>query len=191
MGWASFLEDIQKRLDDETVRLYSLPDDEKRGSISIESLRDTNDLLRRKNGELLKVISTVRAEISSKKQTDFCKDECVRLKKANFKLVRLLKNIEDEDAPLDPLFRKETPAPRQPKNTEPVPQHLSEAKQRFHDAQKTVESAKRDLEQAEKARAKAQNEYQELLQPERNSTKYVHDTGHRHRRRRPTDRGTC
>jgi hypothetical protein len=178
MGWASFLEDIETRLDD-AMRLYSLPDHGKRGSISIESLRDTNDLLRAKNDELVKVVLTLKAEIASKKQTDFCKSECIRLKQANFKLVRLLKSIEDEDAPLDPIIRNEAPAPRQPKKIEPTSQHLREAKKRFHDATKVVEAAKKDLKQAEKVRTKAQNEYQGLLQSERNSTKYINDAGHR------------
>jgi hypothetical protein len=109
MGWASFLEDIEKRLDDAVVRLYS-PPAVKRGSVSIESLQDTNQLLRMKNEELMKLVYTLKADISSKKQTDFCKDECARLKRDNLKLFRLLKNIKNEDAPLDPFFRKEAPA---------------------------------------------------------------------------------
>ena len=98
------MEDIEKRLDD-AVRPYSPPDEGKRGSISIGSLRGTNAFLRSKYDELLKVVSTVRADISSKKQTDFCKDECAKLRRANFNLVRRLKDIEDKIAPIDPIFK--------------------------------------------------------------------------------------
>jgi hypothetical protein len=187
MGWPSFLEDIEKRLD-EAMRLYSPPRGGSRENVSVESLKETNDILRQKNDDLLRAIYVIKADISSKKQTDFCKDECVRLKTANFKLVISLKKLEEVLPDLG--FTKETPAPHKARNTPPVPkrlseakppipQHLSEAKLRFHETQKAVESAKQVLKKAEKVRTEAQNEYQALLQSERNRTKHVHDTGHK------------
>lgn len=187
MGWVSFLEDIEKRLDDAVVRLSS-PPDTKRGSISIESLLDTNDLLRRRNDDLLKLIYTLKAGVSSKKQTDFCKSECVRIRKVNDLLVRRLDNRKTDTAPLTPNPKINAAASRQPEKIEPSSSLLRESKQRFLDAARVVESAKQDLKQAQRTRTKAQNEYQGLLQSERNSTKYVHDSGHSQRQRHPTSR---
>jgi hypothetical protein len=188
MGWVSFLEDIEKRLDDATVRLSS-PPDVKPGSISVESLRDTNDLLRMKNVELTKLLYAVKMDISSKKkQPDFCKGECVRLRQSNDRLLRELETHKNDKTLLAPTSKNEATAPHQPEKTGLTSQHLREAKQRFLDAGKVVEAAKRDLKQAEKLRTRAQNEYQGLLQSERNSTGYVHDTGHIHSQRQPTNR---
>ena len=128
MGWASFLEDIEKRLDD-AVRLYS-PPDVIRGSISIESLQDTNDLLRMKNDELLKLLYAVKMDISSKKkQPDFCKDECVRLREVNDRLRRRLDSHRNGKASPNPTSKDESDARHQPEKVELSPQSLRQAKQ--------------------------------------------------------------
>ncbi|MFI4965510.1 MAG: hypothetical protein ACHP9T_09105 [Caulobacterales bacterium] len=129
--------------------------------------------------ELTKLLYAVKMDISSKKETDFCESECVRLRKANDKLVRRLESCKGDKAPFNPTFNNKISPPHQPEKIEPVSNNLREAKQRFLDAAKIVEATKRGLKQAEKVRTKAQNEYQGLLQSERNSTKYIHDTGHK------------
>lgn len=181
MGWTSFLEDIQKRLDDAMPRLSLPPDNDKQSNIGIDGLQKTNALLREKNAEFLRVIVALRDEITSKKATDFCETECVRLRKANFDLVSRLKYLQEAETPLNLPSKREAHAPKQSKNTAQVPQHLSEAKQRFQDAQKIVETAKKDWKRAQKACAEAQNEYQRLLQTERNSTQHIHESGIIHR----------
>jgi hypothetical protein len=178
MGQVSTLEDIQERIDDALVRLPS-PPDVKRGSISRESLRDTNDLLRSRNDELLKLLYAVKMDIESKINQPFCKAECVKLRETNDWLRRRLETHRNDKGPPNPTFKDKAPASHQPERTELVAPNLrEEAKRRYHDAEKVVAAAKQALKEAEKARATAQNEFQALHQSERNSTKYVHDTGH-------------
>lgn len=178
MGQVSYLEDIQERLDEAVARFTSRPD-VKRGSISIESLLDTNDRLRRENDELMKLIYEVKVNIEwGIKQKDFCGDECIRLRQMNARLRRKLETHQGNDkSSLKLTFKVRAPGPHQPEKVEPTSQHVQEAKQRFHDAEKVVGAAKENLKQAEKVRAKAQDEYQRLVQSERHSTKYIHDTG--------------
>jgi hypothetical protein len=176
MGQVSTLEDIQERIDD-ALRLPSIPSipDERRGSISRESLLDTNDLLRGRNHELRKLLYAVKMDIESRINQPFCKAECVRLREANDWLET---HRNDKASPI-PISKDKTPAPHQREKAGIVPPDMrAEARRRYNDAEEAVVAAKQALKQAEKARAKAQNEFQALHQSERNSTKYVQDTGH-------------
>jgi hypothetical protein len=159
MGWASFLEDIEKRLDDAMAYPRHHSVEMKRGSISVESLRRTNDILREKNKELLRVISLVKAEISAKRQTDFCKNECKRLKVANGKLAIKIKNLT-ENAP-ESFLSGDSPEGVRP-NQFGLSQQCWDAKQRSWRARKAEDAAKRELKKAENARATAEAEYQKL-----------------------------
>ncbi len=188
MGWTSYLEDIEKRLDD-AVQRFHLPSGKGDFSkIGLEGLQKTNDLLREKNENFLRVISELKDEISSKKRTDFCEDECVRLKKTNFDLVCRLKYIQEMETPLHMPSRKEAHAPRQSNsddkgsrvqkaNAVAQSQELSEVKKRYLVAQRAVETAKNLWKDAQKACSKVQNEYQNLLQSERNSTQHICESG--------------
>jgi len=104
------------------------------------------------------------------------------------KAARKEASAQTDTTPLTPTPKSNAAASPQPEKIEPSPPHLREAKQRFLDAAKVVDSAKQNLKQAERVRTKAQNEYQGLLQSERNSTKYVHDSEHGQRQRHPASR---
>jgi len=177
MGWTSFLEDIEKRLDDALHSFHLPPNLGKQPHLGIDGLIKTNDLLREKNTELLHLIIKIRDEISSKKPADFCQTECKRLKKANFDLVCRLKNLETKEEQFKFPPREKSPSQKQSNNIPSLPQHLSEAKQRLHIAEKDEEDAKKEWKKKQKAKADAQNEYQRLFQSERKSTQHIRESG--------------